>query len=136
MRMKCVHPCLAWAPQKWSLLQRLSDVTITEKPILNKPSSCELSNMQTCVPSTASVSEIANCLPSPIADDPSPLPSPTSSLSSNQKLFLPVHLVPALYASCWTVLLYFSRYCTIKLFCVCLFLMYYLCEKYYKPITV
>ena len=31
-------------------------------------------------------------------------------------------------------------YCKIKnvifIFCVCLFFMYYLCEKYYKPITV
>ena len=44
-----------------------------------------------------------------------------------------------LYASCCTVLLYFSRYCTIRFkmfrFCVC-FLMYYLCEKSYKAITV
>ena len=38
------------------------------------------------------------------------------------------------------VLLYFSRYCTVRLKCflsfLCLFFMYYLCEKYYKPITV
>ena len=36
------------------------------------------------VPSTSGVSEIAACPPSPIADDPSPLPSPTSSPSSSQ----------------------------------------------------
>ena len=36
------------------------------------------------VPSTSDVSEIAACPPSPIADDPSALPSPTSSPSSSQ----------------------------------------------------
>ena len=39
------------------------------------------------------------------------------------------------------LVLYFSKYCTVKikifsLFSVCFFLMYYLCEKYYKPIIV
>ena len=45
-----------------------------------------------------------------------------------------------LYASHGTVLLYCSRYCTRKLktfyFCACSFFIYYLYEKYYKPITV
>ena len=36
------------------------------------------------VPSVSGVSEIAACPPSPVAEDPSPLPSPTSSLSSGQ----------------------------------------------------
>ncbi|KAJ8781183.1 hypothetical protein J1605_011167 [Eschrichtius robustus] len=36
------------------------------------------------VPSTSGVSEIAACFPSPIADNSSALPSPTSSLSSSQ----------------------------------------------------
>ena len=36
------------------------------------------------VPSTSGVSEIAACPPSPIADNPSALPSPTSSPSSSQ----------------------------------------------------
>ena len=36
------------------------------------------------VPSRSGVSEIAACPPSPIADNPSPLPSPTSSPSSSQ----------------------------------------------------
>jgi len=42
-----------------------------------------------------------------------------------------------LYASCCIVLLYFSRYSTarLKMFFV-FFLMYYLCERYYKPFTV
>ena len=78
-----------------------------------------------CVPSASGVSQIAVCPPSPIADDPSALPSPTSSPSSSQSLFLPVHSMPALYASCCTVLLYFPRDCTVRLkmfylfFCVC-----------------
>ena len=49
-----------------------------------EPSSCELSKMRTCVPLMSGVSEIAACLPSPIADDPSALPSPTSSPSTSQ----------------------------------------------------
>ena len=36
------------------------------------------------VPSKSGMSEIAACPPSPIADDPSALPSPTSSPSSSQ----------------------------------------------------
>ena len=38
-----------------------------------------------------------------------------------------------------TTVLFKVLYCKIKnvffIFCVCLFFMYYLCEKYYKPIT-
>ena len=45
-----------------------------------------------------------------------------------------------MYASCYTVLLYFSRYYTVRLkmfsLFLCLLFMYYLCEKYYKPIRV
>ena len=36
------------------------------------------------VPSTSGMSEIAACTPSPIVDDPSALPSPTSSPSSSK----------------------------------------------------
>ena len=75
------------------------------------------------VPSTSCVSEIAACPPSPVADDPSTLPSPTSSPSSSQELFLPVHLMPApvcqlLYC---TIVLFKVLYCKIKnvLFFVC-----------------
>ena len=50
------------------------------------------------------------------------------------------HTCQPLYASCCTVLLYFSRYCTVRLkmfvFCVSFSYMYYLCEKYYTPVTV
>ena len=66
---------------------------------------------------------------------PPPLPPPVSNSSC---LFTQCQ---PLYASCCTVLLNFSRYCTVRLkmfslFLVSLFFMYYLCEKYYKPITV
>ena len=83
----------------------------------------------------------AACPLSPIADDPSALPSPTSSPSSSQELLLcslDARLcIPA-------VVLY---YCALQgtilkdlniffTFCACLIFIYYLCEKYYKPITV
>ena len=67
------------------------------------------------VPSTSGVSEIAACPLSPVADDPSALSFPTSSPSSRQWLSLPVRLMPALYASCCTVLFYFSKYYTVRL---------------------
>ena len=44
--------------------------------------------------SESGVSEIAACPPSPIAHDPPALPSPTSSPSSGQLLFLPFHSMP------------------------------------------
>ena len=52
---------------------------------------------------------------SPIVDDPSALPSPTSSPSSGQSVFLPVRLMPApvcqlLY---WTTVLFKVLYCKI-----------------------
>ena len=46
--------------------------------------SIESSKEPESVPSTSGVSETAACPPSPIADDPSALPSPTSSPSSRQ----------------------------------------------------
>ena len=61
-------------------------------------------------PSTSSVSEIAACPPSPIAEDLSALPFPTSS----RWLFLPIHSIPALLRHCCTLLLWFSRYYNIK----------------------
>ena len=64
---------------------------------------------------------------------PPSLPFPVSNTSCLFTRCLP------LYASCFTVLLHFSRYCTVRLkifpLCVVWFYMYYLCEKYYKPIT-
>ena len=52
--------------------------------ILQAGSSCELSKMRMCIPSTLGMSEIAACPASSIAEDPSALPSPTSSPSSSQ----------------------------------------------------
>ena len=64
---------------------------------------------------------------------PPPLPTPVSNSACLFTRCQP------LYASCCTGLLYFSRYCTVRFkmfYFLCLFFMYYLCEKYYKPITV
>ena len=42
-----------------------------------------------------------------------------------------------LCTSCCTVLLYFSGFCTVRLkIFLCLFFMYYLCEKHYQPVAV
>ena len=59
------------------------------------------------------------------------LPPPVS----NSCLFT---LCQSLYTSCCTGWLYFSRYSTLrlKLFYFVFVSMYYLCEKYYQPITV
>ena len=84
------------------------------------------------VPSMSGVSDIAACPLSPIADDPSALPSPVR----NSWLFTRCQ---PLCASCCTILLYFSSYYTARLkmfYFLYLFSMYYLCEKYYKPIMV
>ena len=94
------------------------------------------------VSSMSGMNKIAACPSSPIADDPSALPSPTSSPSSSQQLFLPVHSMPApvCQPSYCTTVLFKVLYCKMKnvffIFCVCLFFMYYLCERYYKPLTV
>ena len=64
---------------------------------------------------------------------PPPLPPPVSNSSCLFTRCQP------LCASCCTVLLYFSRYCIVRLkmfYFLCLFFKYYLCEKYYKTITV
>ena len=57
----------------------------------------ESSKESELVLSMTGMSETAACPPSPIADDPSALPSPTSSPNSSQSLFLPVHLIQSLY---------------------------------------
>ena len=127
----------------------LSSLTYTVSPL---HTNLQVANSQRCerasgsskesepVPSTPGVSEIAACPPSPVADNPSALPSPTSSPSSSQYLFLPVPSMPApvcqlLYC---TAVHFKVLYCKIKhvffIFRVCF--LYYLCEKYYKPITV
>ena len=83
-----------------------------------------------CVPSTSGMSETAACPPSPIANAPSAPPSPTSYL------FLPLSN-SFLFTQCQplNVLLYFSRYYKFKMFSLFFVftLMYYSCEKNYKP---
>ena len=88
---------------------------------------------RTCA-STSGVSEFAVRPPSSNAEDIS-APIPSFSPSSSRYLFLPVHWIPVpvcqlLYC---TTVLFKVLYCKMK---KCLFFMYYLCEKYYKPITV
>ena len=69
---------------------------------------------------------IEDCPPSPITDDPSALSFPTSSPhpSHTSCLFSQCQL---LYVSCYTILLYFSKYCKVKMF-VSMFLFMY-CVK-------
>ena len=120
----------------WIFNTILNVYTCTKSPTY-EPSSCELSKMRTCVLSASGVSDIAACPPSPVAENPSPLPSPISHLL-HQWLFLPVHSMQPLYAGCCTRLLYSSRCYTVRFklfFLVCVF-VYYLCEKYYKSTTL
>ena len=93
------------------------------------------------MPSTSEVSELAAHPPSPIAGGPSALPSPSSSPLSRQELSLSVHSMPApvcqlLY---WTTVLFkvlYNKIFKCFLFFFVVVFMYYLCEKYHKPITV
>ena len=86
------------------------------------------------MPSTSGMSETASCPASPVADNVSALPSPTSSPSSSRWL-CSLDASPCMPA----VILYFSRCYSIKLkmfyFSVFVF-MYYLYENYYTPITI
>ena len=73
------------------------------------------------------MSEIAACLLSPFADNPSALPLPTSFPFSNQYLFWPVHLIPVPVCQpfYWTTV--FSRYYTVRLKLLSLLFMLFLC---------
>ena len=84
------------------------------KSPIYEPSSCELSKILMCLPSMPGVSEIATCLPSSFNDNPSALPSPTSSPFCSQQLFLPFTQCQPIYANC-TELLYFSSHCAVRL---------------------
>ena len=109
-------------------------IHIYSKSPTYEPSSCKDSKMQMCVPSMPGMSEIAACSLSPIADDPSALPSPPPLPPPVSNSSCPFNRYQPLYASCWTVLLYFSRYCTarLKMF---YFLLLFLCVIYMKSIT-
>ena len=93
----------------------VSSVQLYRKSPTYKPSSCELSKVQTCGPSTSDMSDTPAGPASPVTDGPSALPPPSSSPSSSQSLFLPVHGCQSLSASCHTVPLYFPR---LKMFCL------------------
>ena len=87
------------------------------------------------------MSEVAACPPSPTADDPLLLPSPTSLAPPVSNSSWLLTCCQPLYASCCTVLLYFSEYCKIENVCFCVYSFlcinaYYLFEKYYNPTTV
>ena len=96
-----------------------------------EPSSCELSKMWTWVPSASGLSEIAACphllllTILQLCHLPTPRPSPVSNPSC------PFIQYPPLSASCCTILLYFSRHCTVRLntfiFCVCF--LHIICVK-------
>ena len=94
-------------------------------------------NFQRC--ETSGVSEIAACSQPPItADLQLYLPHLPSLLQPVSLLASSLDRQPQ-YASYYTVLLYFSRYHTVRLkfifYFLCLF-TYYLCEQYYKPFMV
>ena len=79
------------------------------------------------VPSVSSVSDIAACPPL-FADDPSALPSPTLSLLQSVTLLAcPLDASPSVpgAARCCTVLLYFLRYCTVRLKCFIFVFVFY-----------
>ena len=68
--------------QGWFINCKSVNVIYSKSPTY-EPSSCKLSKMWTCIPPSSDMSEIVACPPSPIADDPSALPSPDSSSSSS-----------------------------------------------------
>ena len=73
-------------PQDWLKANRTGNLTVST--VNPKHMNFQVANFLRCkhafIPSVSSVNEIVACPPSPIADDPSALPSLTSSLSSSQ----------------------------------------------------
>ena len=108
---------------RWWTFELFSILKYSKSPIY-EPSSCELSKILMCLPSMPGVSEIATCLPSSFTDNPSALPSPTSSPFCSQQLFLPLTQCQPIYANC-TELLYFSSHCVVRLK-----MLYFLCLLY------
>ena len=102
----------------------------------DESSSCELSKMRMCIPSTSGVSETVACPPPPVSDRPSAMLSPTSS--PLRSVTLPVCSLDASPCKPAVVLYYWTfkvLCCKIKnvsfVFHACLIFVYYLCEKYY-----
>ena len=67
------------------------------------------------VPSASGTNEIAVCPLSPVVDDPSALPCPVPLLPAVRNSSHLFTRCQPLYASSCAVLLYFSRYCTVRL---------------------
>ena len=79
------------------------------------------------VPSASGQSETAACPLSPAADDPSSPPFPTSaSLPVSNSSCLFTRCQP-MCASCYTSVVYFSRYCKIKHFYFCVCFLFIIC---------
>ena len=92
-----------------------------------------------CVPSLSGMGDIAARPLPPVADHPSARPSPTSSPSSiSSSCCLFTWCQPPVCQLLYRATVLFKvLYCKIKnVLFLCLFFMYYLCDKYYKPITV
>ena len=126
-RSEC-NPVLWWEKKRattWSSLdhffQKVDRIDSSKEPEL--------------VPSTSGRSEIAACpyLQSLMIIQLYHLSPPLLPLVSNSScLFTP--WCQTRYASCCIVLLYFSRYCTVRL--KIFYFLFYLCEKYYKPVSI
>ena len=136
LRLCHVHHC----SQSSSLLS--FTLIVTEGLILRysksppyEPSSCTLWKMQRCVPSTSGINEMAACPPSPIADDPSGLPSPASSPSLISNSSSCAFWQP-LYAGCCPVQLYFWRYYTGRLKMLSLFFVFFFMYYFYVYILL
>ena len=101
-------------------------------------SSCKLSKMRKCIPSTSGVSEIAADPLSPLADDPSAPSSPTFLPLPVSNSSCPLIQCQPLYASCCTALLYFSRYSTVRLkmsiFCFYVLFVWKVLKTYYSTV--
>ena len=82
-------------------------VFVAKTPNIASP--LQLSKVQTCIPSMWGPSEIAACPQTAIGEDPSALPP---SVVNSSCLFARCQ---PLYASCYTLLLHFSRYYTVRL---------------------
>ena len=93
-----------WTYDHWGLDQGHHD----SKSAMHEPSSRELSKMWTCIPPRPGMRETAAGPPSPIADDPSALPSPASSPPSISNSFCLFTRRPPLCARWCTVIV--NRY--------------------------
>ena len=106
-----------------SMMRKRATSQISLDQFLKRAHTTESSKEPGAVPSISGISEIEDCPPSPTTDDPSALSFPTSSPhpSHSSCLFSQFQL---LYVSCYTILLYFSKYCKVKMFASVFLFMY------------